>query len=91
MTRFRHLVPAFLAISAISLVGPAKAETPRSDIESIVREYLASHPEDVQRIVKDYLQKNPEILRDALGELIKRQARAATPMCGTSVPATVVF
>ncbi|MBR0702695.1 DsbA family protein [Bradyrhizobium diazoefficiens] len=76
MTPLRHLLPAFLAISAISFVGSATAETQRSEIEPVVREYLASHPEDVQAIVKDYLLKNPEILRDALGELIKKQAAA---------------
>ena len=54
-----------------------KAELRRSDVETIVKDYLASHPEEVRQIVREYLAKNPEVLRDAFAELIKRRALAA--------------
>jgi protein-disulfide isomerase len=68
---------AALAIGAMLAIVPARAETARSEIEAIVKDYLAKHPEEVQRIVKDYLIKNPEVLRDALAELLKRRQPAA--------------
>jgi protein-disulfide isomerase len=63
---------AALAVAALFAASPGYAQSPRSEIETVVREYLAKHPEDVQRIVKDYLLKNPDVLQAVLAELIKR-------------------
>lgn len=71
-----RLILALIAIPAISFVAPAKAELQRTQIEAVVKEYLAAHPEEVQRVVKDYLLKNPEVLREAMTELIRRQVPA---------------
>jgi protein-disulfide isomerase len=60
-------------------VTVVQAQSLRSDIEEIVREYLKTHPEEVQRIVKDYLTAQPEILQEALTDLIKRRSPGAAP------------
>jgi protein-disulfide isomerase len=86
MIRRIRTFPALIAISAMLLAAPVKAELQRTDVEAIVQEYLSSHPEEVQRIVKDYLVKNPEVLRDAFAELIKRRAPAAAASANSQKP-----
>ena len=77
MPPFRLLAPALPALFALALcVAPAavSAETfsdgQRSEIESIVRNYLVSHP---------------EVLEEAMAELNKRQAAAETEKHEASV------
>ncbi len=77
---------ASIAIFAMLLAAPVRAELQRADVEAIVKEYLSSHPEAVERIVKDYLVKNPEVLRDALAELIKRRAPATATSTNSQRP-----
>jgi protein-disulfide isomerase len=72
MTLFRYL-----SISAILLTAwaaPARADGLRTEVEAVVRDYLASHPEEVQKIVRSYLIANPAILQDMLGALGKNPA-----------------
>jgi protein-disulfide isomerase len=71
----RYTTAVALTVSLLA-VNASAAETSRSDIEAVVRDYLAKHPEEVQRIVKDYLVKNPEVIQEALSELMKRRAQA---------------
>ena len=61
------------AASALLLLAPARAQGERADIEAIVKNYLATHPEEVESIVRNYLVNDPDVLKDALAELIKRQ------------------
>jgi protein-disulfide isomerase len=65
MRPLRFLVPALLAAAFAGVSLPASAQgfsdTQRSDIESIVRNYLITHP---------------EVLEEAMTELTKRQAAA---------------
>ena len=67
MTSFRFLASALLALALGSAPLAASAEsfsdTQRSDIESIVRNYLIAHP---------------EVLEEAMTELTKRQSAAET-------------
>src|SRR5882757_10297428 len=65
MPSFRFLAPALFALALGSLPLPASAQsfsdTQRSDIETIVRNYLIAHP---------------EVLEEAMTELSKRQVTA---------------
>jgi protein-disulfide isomerase len=65
MPALRFLAPALLALGVFAAPLPASAQsftdTQRSDIESIVRNYLVAHP---------------EVIEDAINELSKRQAAA---------------
>jgi protein-disulfide isomerase len=55
-----------------------RAQDLRGEIEAIVRDYLASHPEEVAGIVKDYMIKHPEMVGQILAEMLKRRT-ANTP------------
>ena len=75
------------ATTMLALTVPVQAQSVRGEIEAIVKEYLAEHPEEVQRIVKDYLGKNPEVLQDAMTELLKkRPGTAAAPAAAAAPP-----
>jgi len=67
MPSLRLIVPALFALSIFGAAGPAAADsfsdTQRSDIESIIKNYLVSHP---------------EVVEEAMTELSKRQAAAET-------------
>jgi len=67
MPSFRQFLPALLALSLCGAPQAASAESfsdsQRSDIETIVRNYLVSHP---------------EVLEEAMAELQKRQTAAET-------------
>jgi protein-disulfide isomerase len=83
MTRLAH---GFILLVVFGVLGsrlPAQAQSLRSDIESVVHDYLAEHPEDVQRIVKDYLGAHPEVLQEALSELMKKRSPG---VAGNPVP-----
>jgi protein-disulfide isomerase len=76
MPSLRLLVPALLALALGGLPPAASAQsfsdTQRSDIESIVRNYLVAHP---------------EVLEEAMAELNKRQTAAETEKHEASVAA----
>ena len=65
MRSFRLLAPALIALAAFGAPTVASAQsftdTQRSDIETIVKNYLIAHP---------------EVLEEAMNELTKRQAAA---------------
>src|ERR1700710_1360935 len=67
MPSFRLLAPALFALALCGAPQMASAQsfsdTQRGDIESIVKNYLITHP---------------EVLEEAMGELSKRQAAAET-------------
>ena len=64
MTFRKHLAAlAFAGLTLAALPAPAA-------------EFTASQKTEIESVVRDYLLKNPEILRDAYAELEQRQARA---------------
>src|SRR5262249_51903720 len=78
MPMLTRWLAALVVVTTLATV-PARAETERAEIEAIVKDYLAQHPEEVERIVKNYLARNPEVVRDAITELLKRRQLAAPP------------
>jgi protein-disulfide isomerase len=78
MTMQRHMAGLAAIIgSAVMLAAAPAEELRRADIEAIVQEYLAAHPEVVERIVKDYLIKNPDAVGNAFAEIVKRHMATA--------------
>jgi protein-disulfide isomerase len=70
----------------ISLMPLASsAQDLRGEIEAIVKDYLAAHPEEVGQIAKDYFVKHPEAVGQILAELLKHRP-AATANTGANVP-----
>jgi protein-disulfide isomerase len=67
----------------------SKADSLRTEIEGVVKEYLAAHPEEVQKIVKSYLIANPAILQDMLAELVKKSGVAPVAALPAPAPARV--
>lgn len=80
MTKLIRSVAAAAAVLTLTLpcVQPVRAQSVRSDIEAIVKDYIASHPEEIEQVVKEYLAKHPEAVQQAISDLIKKR-QAATP------------
>ncbi|MGJ5042177.1 MULTISPECIES: DsbA family protein [unclassified Bradyrhizobium] len=80
MTNLIRSVATAAAVFTLSLlcVQPGRAESSRSDIEAIVKDYIATHPEEIEQVVKDYLAKHPEAVQQAISDLIKKR-QAAMP------------
>jgi protein-disulfide isomerase len=74
---------AALAASTLLEPMPSRAQDVRGDIEAIVKEYLAAHPDEVGEIVKGYLVRHPEAFGQILAELLKRR-----PTNTNAAPAT---
>lgn len=70
------LRPALMALTCAATLVPSAglAQTSRDEMERVVKDYLAKHPQDIQRIVKDYLIENPEVLQEALAEILRRRS-----------------
>jgi protein-disulfide isomerase len=66
------------AAIVFALISPgASAQDQRAQVEAIVKDYLASHPEELGEIVKGYFVKHPEAVGQILAEIIKRRPGAA--------------
>jgi protein-disulfide isomerase len=92
MTSSIRSVAAAAAVFALTLscVQPGRAQTLRNDIEAIVKDYIATHPEDIEQVVKDYLARHPEAVRQAISDLIKnRQATAPAAAPGSDKAALI--
>jgi len=59
-----------------------RAQDLRDEIETIVKDYLVTHPEEVGEIAKDYFVKHPEAVGQILAELLKRRATTSASSNG---------
>ncbi len=76
----RSMIWAAAVMLASSVLAPAsQAQDLRGEIEGIVKEYLATHPDEVGEIVKGYFARHPEAFSAILAEILKHRAVAATP------------
>lgn len=66
-----------VATFAISAPSVSQAQDLRGEIEGIVKEYLASHPDEVGEIAKEYFVKHPESVGQILAGLLKHRASAS--------------
>jgi protein-disulfide isomerase len=66
------------AIVAGLLLFPQSGQTQdlRGEIEAIVKDYLATHPDEVGEIAKNYMVKHPEAVAEILAEVLKRRSTA---------------
>ena len=58
------------------------AQDQRAQVEAIVKNYLASHPEELGEIVKGYFIKHPEAVGQILAEILKRHPGVAGMAAG---------
>ncbi len=67
----------------IAVASPgAQAQDQRGQVEAIVKDYLASHPEELGEIVKGYFIKHPEAFGQILAAILKRHPGAAGKAAG---------
>src|ERR1700688_377953 len=90
----RHKIAGQLALAIFAgLIAlaphPAPAQDLHGEIETIVKDYLAAHPDEVGEIVKGDCLKHPEALAQVLAEILKHRsaANAGTASLGTAVKA----
>jgi len=69
------------ALPAIALglciASECAAQSLRSEIESIVKDYLTNHPNEVGEIAKDYFLKHPEAFQEVVAGMLKKRPGTA--------------
>jgi len=76
----KHAVPMCGAIvAALVLLGaPAsQAQDVRQEIDAIVKDYLATHPDELGEIVKGYMVKHPEAVGEIMVGVLKHRSSSA--------------
>ena len=85
----RKLIRAAFLVGLLLLVPiVSRAQDLRGEIEAIVKDYLASHPDEVGRIVQGYFVQHPEAIGQILAESLKRRP-AATASTGGATAANI--
>jgi protein-disulfide isomerase len=75
-------------VAGLLLFAPhaSPAQDLRGEIETIVKDYLATHPDEVGQIVKDYFVKHPEAVGQILAELLKHRSAATASASAPTTP-----
>jgi protein-disulfide isomerase len=73
----RCIFVACVAVLCAALSTAGRAQSLRDQIEDIVRDYIATHPDEVGRIAKQYLVQHPEVFQEILAEMLKKRVAAA--------------
>jgi protein-disulfide isomerase len=73
-----NIVGALVAGLFLFAQQPSQAQDLRGEIDSIIKEYLASHPDEVGEIVKNYMIRHPEAVGQIIAELLKHRPAAST-------------
>jgi len=72
-------------VAGLMLLAPSsRAQDLRGDIEAIVKDYIATHPDEVGELVKGYLVKHPEAIGEILAGVLKRRPAQASASSGVS-------
>jgi protein-disulfide isomerase len=78
-----------VVIAGLMSLAPqaSRAQDLRGEIEAIVKDYLAAHPEEVGQIAKDYFVKHPEAVGQILAEMLRHRPNAAANASAATGPA----
>ena len=76
------------AVAGLLLLAPpaGRAQDLRGEIDGIIKEYLASHPDEVGEIVKNYMIQHPEAVGQIVSELLKHRPAASAGAGATGMP-----
>ena len=88
MNRTKPIGTAFLVGLLLLVPTVSRAQDLREEIEAIVKDYLASHPDEVGRIVQGYFVQHPDAFGQILAESLKRRS-AVTASTGGSAAANI--
>ncbi len=77
----RRLISWIAATTTIALLillpaSPTRAQESHEQLDAVVKQYLAAHPDFVGEIVKDYVIRHPDIFMNVLVNSLKRQPAA---------------
>jgi len=61
----------------------------RGQIEEIIKDYLATHPDEVGAIARDYMLKHPEAMGAILAQMLTHRSAAAAGAATVNAPAPV--
>ena len=67
------LLAAIIASPFVLVPGSGHAQGFRGEIETIIKDYLDSHPDQVGEIVKNYMIAHPEAVGQIVAELLKHR------------------
>jgi protein-disulfide isomerase len=86
-----RLMPWFAAAVTVALpfLLPASAimaQDANPELATVIKQYLATHPDEVRAIVKDYVVNHPELFRDTLVDLMNRQPAVSTGLDTSTKP-----
>jgi protein-disulfide isomerase len=75
MSSLTSWVAATVTVASLILMpaSACRAQVSQQDLEAIIKQYLATHPDQVGEIVKDYVVKHPGVFRDVLVDQMKQQ------------------
>jgi protein-disulfide isomerase len=76
--RIREAAFGVLVAAAIAAPGVAQAQMQRADVEDVIQQYLAAHPEALGPAIEKYLADHPEALRNAILALAAKRGAAET-------------
>lgn len=85
-----RLVSAVVAGLIALAPHPALAQDPRVEIEKIIKDYLATHPDEVGEIAKAYFLKHPQAIAQVLAEILKHRPAANTNAGAAASPGATV-
>lgn len=72
--RPRHLFSGAIVAGLLVLSAPvSRAQNAREEIDAVIKDYLASHPDEVGEIVKAYLIKHPEAIGEIFAAVLKHR------------------
>jgi protein-disulfide isomerase len=62
-------------MAGLVLLAPAasQAQNAREEIDAVIKDYLATHPDEVGEIAKGYLIRHPEAIGEILAEVLKHR------------------
>ena len=71
----RTLLVAGAIVAGLIALSPAagRAQNAREEIDALIKDYLATHPDEVGQIVKGYLVRHPEAVGEILAEVLKHR------------------
>jgi protein-disulfide isomerase len=86
--KFASLVWQSVIAGALLLTPQfARAQDLRGEIDAIVRDYLAAHPDEVGKIATDYLTRHPEVMTAILAQMLRQRATGNAPASAEAAPA----
>jgi protein-disulfide isomerase len=75
--------------TALVLLAPAtsRAQTVSEEVDTAIKNYLATHPDEIGEIVKEYLIRHPEAIGEIFAEALKYRVQKTAANGGSAAPA----